>query len=432
MRLFASLLGCVYLNGMRKIFSAFFTLFISLCIAEEQSVTLAECETMFLKNNLHLLAAQYNIEAQKALITQAKLWNNPILNLELNAYNPSGNKRIFDIGRPDGQKAVAIQQLILLGGKRKAQIEIAKSNTIIATYDYQDMMRTLKFQLRKSYFSIYYDSRTLFYINQQINHLDTLVIQYKLQVEKGNTPMRDLVRLRGLVLNLKNSKVELESSVIDNHRILSILTGISEETKVEPTEAEISKYFALKEEPVAFLVQQALEHRGDYKIIEEQTKIALFNLRLQKAFRVPDVTLGVAYDQNGGAFKNQVNATLGIPLILWDRNQGNIRVADFEQKTAQSNLLQKQREIQYEVTATYKKYLASKGIYPSDFKQVRDNFEIVAKGVLDNFKKRNISLLEFTDFIESYKLSVSELNINRRNLIVTQEELNYITATDLF
>ena len=43
------------------------------------SITIQDAEKIFLQNNLSLLAAKYNIDANRALIRQAKLWDNPVI-----------------------------------------------------------------------------------------------------------------------------------------------------------------------------------------------------------------------------------------------------------------------------------------------------------------------------------------------------------------
>ena len=42
------------------------------------SLTVQQAEKRFLDSNFLLLAAHYNVDAQKALIQQAKLWDNPV------------------------------------------------------------------------------------------------------------------------------------------------------------------------------------------------------------------------------------------------------------------------------------------------------------------------------------------------------------------
>ena len=112
-------------------------------------LSLPQAEERFLKMNLWLLAEQYNVDAQQALVIQARLWNNPTLSSELNAYNPERDK-FFDVGKA-GQKVFALEQVIMLGGKRKNQIALAKENAHLASLELNDLLRNLKFQLRTSF-----------------------------------------------------------------------------------------------------------------------------------------------------------------------------------------------------------------------------------------------------------------------------------------
>ena len=50
-------------------------------------ITLADAEHLFLQKNLSLLAQQYNIDISKALVQQAKYWDNPVLNTDQNIYD---------------------------------------------------------------------------------------------------------------------------------------------------------------------------------------------------------------------------------------------------------------------------------------------------------------------------------------------------------
>src|ERR1700741_2137741 len=92
-------------------------------------ITIRQADSLFLKNNYQLLAASLNIESQRAQVLQAKLYPNPIVTAEFNAIDPQ-NHKLFNAGAA-GEKAFQFEQLILLGGKRKTEIEMAKTNTAI-------------------------------------------------------------------------------------------------------------------------------------------------------------------------------------------------------------------------------------------------------------------------------------------------------------
>lgn len=88
---------------------------VSSFMAAQQQMSLLECEEAFQKNNLQLLAEQYNINMADADILQAKIWELPQLSGQFNAYNPQ-DKKFFDVGH---SKGAGITQLIYMGGKKK-------------------------------------------------------------------------------------------------------------------------------------------------------------------------------------------------------------------------------------------------------------------------------------------------------------------------
>ncbi|HRB73216.1 MAG TPA: TolC family protein, partial [Flavobacterium sp.] len=155
-------------------------------------------------------------------------------------------------------------------------------------------------------------------------------------------------------------------------------------------------------------------------------------VKLQKSLSVPDITAGLAYDQVGGAFKNEVNFTLGIPLPLWNRNKGNIKIAEAELGQSKVNKDQKTLELKTQVNSSLSIWKEQQKEYTSLSKSINENLDLVYKGVLMNFQRRNISLLEFTDFMESYNQSTLQLNEMRKQLILSGEQINHITNSTIF
>ncbi len=405
-------------------------LFISILVNAQTAVTLDQCEQKFIQKNLNLLAAQYNLDATKALVVQAKIWDNPYLSTELNASNPQ-NGKYFDIGN-SGQKAAAIQQLILLGGKRKNQIEIAKTNQALAELDLQDLLRNLKFALRQSYYTLYFNNEKIETINIQINNLDTLVKAYGVQSNKGNVPIKDYLRLQSLLLDLKNDKMELVKDNIEQQSSLHVLLSDSNDIKPVLSKDYLSKFMHTNQIRLADLEQMALIERPDFNKNIQTVRATELNVKLQKANRVPDVTVGSSWDQHGGAFNNQVNLTLGLPLPLWNRNQGNIKYASSMYEQSKVNQQSESVQLQSEVIANYKKWVEAKNNFAQISLTNFDSYQTVYQSIVDNFKKGNISILEFTDFLESYNQMRSHYNTLTKNMVLTAETLNTVVNKELF
>ena len=106
---------------------------------------LNDAEVLFLKNNLTLLAQKYNVDAIKAQIMQAKLFQNPSLNIEQGIYNQNTNK-YFDVTKT-GETAIELDKEIHLAGQRNKSIKVATYNYQIGEYALYDLIRTLNYTL---------------------------------------------------------------------------------------------------------------------------------------------------------------------------------------------------------------------------------------------------------------------------------------------
>ena len=408
----------------------FFILVSTITVKAQKSYTLNECENQFLKNNLVLLAAHYNIDAAKAQTIQSKIWDNPLFTADLNAYNPE-NGKYFDNG-VNGAKAFGINQLIYLGGKKRNQIDLSKNNEAQNELQFDDLLRNLKLQLRQSFYTIYFNAKNMETFDNQIARLTELVDAYSIQVQKGNLPLKDLVRLQSLVLDLRNQRIELQNNTIEQQSNLKLL--LSEDITVVPvvSDVDINKYTKQIAVDPKLLISEAQTNRPDYLLQVKNIEANEINIKLQKSLAVPDLNLGLSYTQRGGAFDNQKNVNLAIPLPLWNKNKGNIKLAETTLVQAKANKLSYDFQLQSEIETNYNKWNEARKNF-SDLKpETKTNAELVYNGILENFQKRNISLLEFTDFMESYNLSLVQMNELKKKLALASEQLNSSVNKNLF
>src|SRR5580658_811726 len=100
-------------------------------------LTLPQAEKIFLDSNLQLLASRYNVDAQRALILQARLWPNPNISIDqgpiIPIYQPDASPSHSNFFY-QSESAATLSQLILLAGKRNKQIKLAEANTTLAEY----------------------------------------------------------------------------------------------------------------------------------------------------------------------------------------------------------------------------------------------------------------------------------------------------------
>lgn len=415
---------------MKKLYAFFLLALLNQAIMAQKTVTLQDCESQFLKKNLFLLASQYNIDASKALTIQARIWDNPVITAELNAYNPERDK-FFDIGK-EGQKAFSIEQLIYLGGKKRNEVKLAQTNAQLAELSFNDLLRTLKLQLRKSFYTVYYNTKNLENTDKQLAHIENLINSYSVQAQKGNIPLKDVVRLQSLYLNFKNERLEVVNNNIEEQANLKLLLNETENVIPIVSKDDSNKYLKIIAFDLKGFEEQAIANRPDYLAKQKEIEANELNVKWQKSLLVPDLTLGANYDQRSGAFNKEANVSIGIPLPLWNKNKGNIKYA---QTILEQSKVEKQNfelQLQTEITSAWTKWDESRQNYSVIKPTVNSDFEAVYNGMLTNFQKRNVSLLEFTDFMESYNQAIIQLNELKKKVVIAGEELNSTINKDLF
>jgi len=402
---------------------------ISSFMAAQQKMSLQACEEAFQENNLQLLAEQYNINMADADVLQAKIWELPQLSGQINAYNPQ-DKKLFDIGQSKGAQ---VTQLIYMGGKKKNEIAFAKSNKELAQFQFSQLLVDLRAQLRSTYFDLYYEKLKLENTSRQLAYMNDLLAAYKLQSAKGNVSLKDEVRLQSIVIQLNNDKIGINKDIVELEQNLKVLTGVPGDIEPELSESEAKEILA--QQPFgddSELKKKALENNADYQYNLKLIDNSKLYAQWQKSLNVPDLSVGVGWDQNGGTFKNEVNVLVGIPLPLWKSNKGNVEKAGYAIQQNQKNAEFQKLNLETKVQAAYK-------IWKSQFDQLAeiktadmDNMELVYNGMLNNFRKGNISLIEFTDFMDSYRETALQIYDMKYGIIESAEQLNQLVQTKIF
>lgn len=400
------------------------------CFAQDSlRISLRQADSLFIKNNLILLAERYRIDAAQASVIQAKLWDNPTLSTEWNVYNPT-KKQVLDVGR-GGQKIISIEQVLVTAGKRSKQVALSLENARMTEYEFLDMLRLLKFELRSNFFDIFFLQNTLNRYLRQIETLQSTVEAFETQYEKNNVSLRELLRLKALLFQLNNDKTEILFQLAEKQR--TVKTLLNSELPVKPLviETELNRY-QLANYDAASLSELALQNRGDVKVAESFARQAELNYQLQKALAVPNLRLGATYDQSGSYVNNYTGLTLGADLPFFNKNQGNIKVAKTLIEYQKGVRNQKHNAVTNEVAAALQKVRYTENMVQSVDSKFTEQFELLNKGVLENFQKRNLTLLEFIDLIETYSESIRELNRLKADRVGAYEELNFTVGQELF
>lgn len=393
-------------------------------------LTIHEAERYLADHNLRLLAEHYAVDQAEARVIQAKLFDNPVISFEQNVYNRI-NGRYFDFGK-EGESAVELEQLIYIAGQHNKRVKLEKINHEMSAYQYEEVARSLRGELRQKFVELYFTRRSLTVYDDEIRAINDLLAIYKTQQEKGNISLLEKARLEALLLALRQEQGDLINQTTALSGELRLLLGINDQTQVEPVidESALDR-IDLSDISFADLLAR-LPERPDLKIAQSRKRASEADLKLQRALAFPEVSLKGSYDKAGNFINDYWAIGLSISLPIFNRNQGNIKAAKLAILQSGQQEAYEQQQAENELYTCYARLDQAIRLYRSTDLSLASDFSKILEGVNQSFRQRDISLLEFIDYYESYKTTCLRLNDLKREVLQALEEVNIAAGENLF
>ena len=393
------------------------------------TLTLKEAEQRFLERNLSLIAERYNIDMAQAQVLQAKLFENPVISLEQNVYNRL-NGKYFDFGK-EGEAVVEIEQVIHLAGQRNKQVRLEKINKEIAEYQFEEVMRTLRQELNEKFVEVYFLSKSIAIYEKEVNSLQVLLGGMKIQQEKGNISLMEISRLESMLFSLRKEKNERENDLLTTRGELNLLPNLPEDTQVQLSlDEEVLQQLDLSQLSFADL-KAIINERPDQKIARSTVNASRANLKLQKSMAFPEFSVKGNYDRVGNFINDYFAIGVSLSVPIFNRNQGNIKAARFSIQQAGVQQEYAANRADMELFTAYTSLEKATQLYQSTNMDLERNFEKLITGVNENFTRKNISLLEFIDYYDSYKETCIQLYEIKKNVFLAMENLNTVVGQNV-
>ena len=393
---------------------------------------LPEAEQRFFQNNLAVLAQQYNVTVAQAQAVQARLIDNPNVYVEQDVLRRKLSRPDVPAGTTGSEAIVTVQQLFSLAGRRKAAGLAARQGAVVEQYNLQDLLRNLRYQLRTTFYDLYFKQRTLTAYATEITSLTRTVGLYQTQFEKGNIALKEVIRLRAFLFTLQSERQNLLNDMASDQTDLHVLLRDASGSQYVPV-ANLTRTrdLTLNGYSEQALIDTALVRRTDLNarraILQQQN----LNLKLQQKLATPDLAVGYTYDKAGSYINNYNALTLSMPVPVFNRNQGNIQVA--RAQVAASKLLvdQQQLIVQSEVHQAYQLAARNDELFRNTDRDTAP-FARLMVGIEQSYAKRILSVVEYIDFFESYKNNLVQLNTLRANRVRAFEQLNFAVGKPVF
>ena len=399
-------------------------------------LTLPQAEQRFLQKNFVLMAQKFNINLAEAAVSQAKLWDNPNLQLELNSYNPNTG-RIFPLTNTTGDPTnpngggylVQVQQMFNLAKRRSKLVALSETNIALQQAAFQDAMRILRFQLVQSFGNIYNEQQQYKMLQLESQQLVNLLVAFKARLKLGVIAEYEVTRLELEQKNLNSVLKNLSDQISQEQANLRVLLVESGQTYIQTvTETNSDKVIPTLNN----LVELAYANRPDLQVMDKTMIYNKQNLTYQQALATPRLMLGLDFQKYGSVYPNFWGLQGAIDLPWKNRNQGNIQAAKIiiDQSTQTQN--QVRLQIDQDVVSALQQYQHTMDLQRTLTIDYLERIKEISKNATDDYSKRIIDLVSFIDKIRAYKdaqLNIIDLN---NQVFQAQQQLNFVTNSNIF
>jgi len=292
-------------------------------------VTLADAVEIFMRQNLQLVAARYDIETADAEKLTARLRPNPqisfgLSDLPVNLSGPIIQEQTYDYG---------VSRTFELGGKRSKRIETADANSDLARGQFQMVVWQLTNDLKRKFYTVL--------LNQSLLNLARENETTFAEIIKHSTELMNAGEISGLDLDrVEVEKLKFDTDLANAERDYEVaLRDLRFALGGDYRAMDIEVSGSIDYEPHQFthdeLLDLALAARPDLKAAKLSERAADANIKLQDAQRIPDLTLGGGVEQVPTGTSSYTFG-VGIELPVSNRNQGERAKALIEKKKAQN------------------------------------------------------------------------------------------------
>jgi cobalt-zinc-cadmium efflux system outer membrane protein len=367
--------------------------------AQPQSFTWEQIRDKFLSTNPTLKAQAQSIESSRASEITAGLRPNPQFQNDTTS------------------ATIGIYQEFEIAGKRPARLEAARLATSISKTDFADARRTLILDLRETFVAALLAKSELDFARDNLSNYQKVIDLNRVMLEQGAISRADSLRIELQMLQFQTDADDATLALKTAKATLRALVGTSNLPQEYDIQGDLRT--VPLEKGLAELQQLALANRPDLESVETAREKALADLRLAKANRWPNPTIGTSFLHTGNEIggpswfqpfypKGSTTNAMGIGITaisipFFNRNQGEVAHAQSEQLRADFLAQAARNQVLQDVETAYVSFESSR----ERVRRYEQTYLSLAKESLDieEFSLRNggASILDFLDTERTYR-----------------------------
>ncbi|WP_395749753.1 TolC family protein [Prosthecobacter sp.] len=309
-------------------------------VTQKKTIKLEDYLAKVAASNLGYASQKYNVSVADAAIMAARVFKNPELQI-------GTMKDVTNYGSSQqlpGFYSAYINQTFELGGKRRERQLVARKNHAAVSTSLQGFLQNLRLDAAEAYADAIAAGRVAAQYQRTAGLLKDLLKAQEERQKAGDISDVDLLQTRVEVRQYEAELLNAEGLATTAELALNGFLGpqFSSTHWVPVGALDVTP----QSTDLLNLLSSAIRNRPDLIAMRYRRDAAAENINLEKANRVPDLTVGVGWSNStysGNVTSPQPNYNmagiqLSLPLPIWNRNKAGIASAKAQAEQAQLDL----------------------------------------------------------------------------------------------
>jgi outer membrane protein, heavy metal efflux system len=374
-------------------------------------LTLREAVRLALQHNAELSSYAREMGALEGAQIQSGLLRNPELALESEDIGGQTN------GPGQRSTALRLSQAIELGGKRSARSAAAALARSAAYQDYEAQRANTGARAANAFINVLAGQERIILAEESMQLAQLIASTVAKRVQAGRVPPVEETKA-GLALSSARIELEQARRELAGARVQLTLLWGNPAPRFASAQGNLASFVALPSYDT--LARRASANPAvlrDRRRMEQHLAL----LDLEKARRIPDLTLSAGVRRYSQYGDNTLLFGLSVPLPLFDRNQGNLREALRRADKARDEQAITNQALQSQLARTYEALVAS----AYEIKVLRDEILPAAKSAFDVTNRGyELGKFSFLDVLDAQRTHFQNRILYLRALVNYQQLAN--------
>ena len=313
-------------------------------------LSLVDARRLALSQNPAFLADAQMSEIARGVVRQARTYRfNPEIEAELPSATETGT----------GVYQAQVSQELELGGQWGLRVDAAELGFERAVASVDNAARMTLADASLAFYAAVADRRRLMVAEEILGLNEQLLDAVRVQVREG-----EISRLEGNLAQVEVGRAQ--ARVLAARRVamqtefeLKRVLGIAPESPVRLVDAQVLTTLPAEALLPDSLLAVAMQRRPDLSARAALVRQSETLTRLARREAVPNLRIGGLLERETATGEPRVGFRVGLPLPLWNRNQGRVAARQAEATRAQLELSAVELQVRTDVMSAYRAYLTA-------------------------------------------------------------------------